>query len=557
MGKFMLKRLSISNYALIEQIELQLQSGLTVLTGETGSGKSIIMGALGMIQGKRADTQLVKDPERKCIVEAIFSMDLERFRAFFLSHDLDLDDEITIRREISSRGKSRAFINDTPVKLPILTSLCDELLDLHSQHDNLSLGDKDFLIATLDEVAGQKQSSQQYRSAFRQWNALKFELEELKEKEKEARLNEDYLLFQLKELEDLDFESIDTESVEEELATLSNAEEIKEVLSSAYTQLEFSDDSLLSALKDLEARIGRIASGSSKIEYFKERLNSAAVDLKDIAEEINDYEESLSVDESRRQELEAINDRLNQLVLKHRLNNSSELIPLKEKLEKEVSELGSLDRNIAQKEKELIDLEEDLGNLAEILSQGRRKAADLLNSETVKRLAELKMPHAELIFSLEPVDQLLANGSDELQLLFRANKGGEAQNIRKVASGGEMSRITLALKEVISSHQSLPTLILDEIDSGVSGESAERMGSLMKRISKNSQVITITHLPQVAALANHHFKVEKQTRAKDTLTGIYKLNEEERVMELATLLSGSKTTDAALENARNLLRTSD
>lgn len=549
----MLTQLSIQNYALIEHLELQLQPGMTVLTGETGSGKSIIIGALGLILGQRADSALVKDPERKCIVEAIFRVDPKRFKSAFEQHDLDLEEEITIRREISTQGKSRAFINDTPVKLPVLTEISGRLVDLHSQHDNLILGKRHFILSVLDGVADQSDSTEAYSRLYHKRQDAQKRLEELKEQEHQARLDEDYLNFQLNELEEIQFNDIDPGSLEDELNTLSNAEEIKSGLQSAYYALEEGDQNIIAVLHDILHQIERVSSNSKQLDEFKDRINSSLLELKDLASEMTDYEQNLNVDQERIAELEELNNKLNSLLHKHRLQDVAELEELKSSISERLNSMDSLEEEIRILQEELNGMNLELKAGAQKLSEGRKKAATQLERSSAQNLSDLMMPHAEMTFKLNPSEPG-PDGMDEPELLFRANKGGQAKPIQKVASGGEISRVMLAIKAVIAEHRKLPTVILDEVDTGVSGEAASRMGQLMKSLSGNAQVISITHLPQVAGLADNHFKVVKTTTASDTTTSVIALDQEQRIMELAGLLSGEETTEAAIENAKNLLR---
>lgn len=550
----MITRLSISNYALIEHLELSLQPGLTVLTGETGSGKSIIVGALGLILGQRADSGLVKDPERKCIVEAIFRVNMTRFRESFELHDLDIEEEITIRREISSSGKSRAFINDTPVNLPVLADISTRLVDLHSQHENLLLGKRNFLLAVLDQLANQEELVHTYKSKFQDYNKCIIELKNAEEEEIKARLDEDYFQFQLNELAEFDLEKLDLKSLEDELNTLSNAGSIKSTLRSLYNGLDEDERSVIGLLRHLESPLNRISGNNSTLQSFHERLSSVLVELQDLSAEIDDFEQSVSMDDERIAELESITDSINKLLQKHRVTELAELIALRDELNSRIESLDNLEDRIKELRIQRAKAQQELEFIAVKINDGRQKSADLLGKESAKKLSELLMPHASLLFKLEESEELLADGKNDVSLYFKANKGGEEKPIQKVASGGEISRVMLALKAAISEHRELPTLILDEVDSGVSGETASRMGQVMQAISKGTQVISITHLPQVAGLADHHFKVFKTTREHDTLTSVTQLNSEERIMEIAGLLSGEKTTDAAIENARSLLK---
>jgi DNA repair protein RecN (Recombination protein N) len=548
----MLKRLRISNYVLIDHAELDLSRGLTVLTGETGSGKSILLGALHLILGDRADLDVMRSPEEKCIVEAVFELNSD-LTSFFEAEDLDFEPETIVRREISPNGKSRAFINDTPVHLKTLKELGSRMVDIHSQMETSRLREKAFRFELLDACAQQLPEVRAYGIAYKQLLQLRVELEELKEQERRSKLDLDYFRFQFEEISAVAIDHIDAPALEEEAQTLRNADTIAAQLHKVSHLLEASDEAILPPVKALIQQLESTAGVHSGTREIHGRLHSAYIELQDLASEALRYAEGISHDPERLHTIEHELDQVYTLLNKHRLSTIVELIALREDLKARIEAIDTLEEVITERTLAIAKLENDLNSKADTLHQARVSAARKLEEEIEALLAELKMPHARLQFALSTNAMLGVHGKSELALLFTANKGAEPLALEKSASGGELSRLMLALKAVISKYRSMPTLILDEIDSGVSGDVAARMAETMMRMSTDMQLIAITHLPQVAAKATHHFKVLKETAQEATFTRINYLTTPERIEELAGMLSGEVITESAREHARALL----
>ena len=548
----MLKRLRISNYVLIDHAELDLSRGLTVLTGETGSGKSILLGALHLILGDRADLDVMRSPEEKCIVEAVFELNSD-LTSFFEAEDLDFEPETIVRREISPNGKSRAFINDTPVHLKTLKELGSRMVDIHSQMETSRLREKAFRFELLDACAQQLPEVRAYGIAYKQLLQLRVELDELKEQERRSKLDLDYFRFQFEEISAVAIDHIDAPALEEEAQTLRNADTIAAQLHKVSHLLEASDEAILPPVKALIQQLESTADVHSGTREIHGRLHSAYIELQDLASEALRYAEGISHDPERLHTIEHELDQVYTLLNKHRLSTIVELIALREDLKARIEAIDTLEEVITERTLAIAKLENDLNSKADTLHQARVSAARKLEEEIEALLAELKMPHARLQFALSTNAMLGVHGKSELALLFTANKGAEPLALEKSASGGELSRLMLALKAVISKYRSMPTLILDEIDSGVSGDVAARMAETMMRMSTDMQLIAITHLPQVAAKATHHFKVLKETAQEATFTRINYLTTPERIEELAAMLSGEVITESAREHARALL----
>lgn len=548
----MLKRLRISNYVLIDHAELDLSRGLTVLTGETGSGKSILLGALHLILGDRTDLDVMRSPEEKCIVEAVFELNAD-LTSFFEAEDLDFEPETIVRREISPNGKSRAFINDTPVHLKTLKELGSRMVDIHSQMETSRLREKTFRFELLDACAQQLSEVRAYSISYKQLLQLRVELDELKEQERRSKLDLDYFRFQFEEISAVAIDHIDVPALEEEAQTLRNADTIAAQLHKVAHLLEESDEAILPPLKALIQQLENTADVHSGTREIHGRLHSAYIELQDLASEALRYAEGISHDPERLHTIEHELDQVYTLLNKHRFSTVVELIALREDLKARITAIDSLEEVIAERTLAIVKLEKDLNSRADRLHQARVSAARKLEKEIQALLAELKMPHAQLQFALTINTTLGVHGKSDLSLLFTANKGAEPLALEKSASGGELSRLMLALKAVISKYRSMPTLILDEIDSGVSGDVAARMAETMMRMANDMQLIAITHLPQVAAKATHHFKVLKETAQEATFTRINYLTTPERVEELAGMLSGEVITESAREHARALL----
>lgn len=549
----MLQHLSISNYALIDQLELDLNRGLSIITGETGAGKSILLGALGLIVGKRADTQVLADDSRKCIVEGTFNVSGYDIEAFFTANDLDFEALTIIRREITPSGKSRAFVNDTPVNLGQLRELGDRLVDIHSQHETLSLNYAGFPLSMIDCYAGNEKLLKTYKAAFADFKGLEVTLTSLTEQEQKAVAEQDYVQFQFDELETarLDLEGV--ESLEHELDTLSNAEEIKAALFSASTSLTGSDENIVASIGNIRTELSRIARVHKPAEALDARLQSVYIELEDLAAEMDQQADTIEQDKERIAYVSERLDTLNGLLQKHRLQTMEELLELQTELSNKLLSFSNLDADIEATRQALEAARTNAFALARKLSENRAKQKPKIEKDVRKLLMQLGMPDAVLEVGITISEALSSEGMDKVGFLFSANKGSKPRELHKVASGGELSRLMLSIKSLLANLTAMPTIIFDEIDTGVSGEIAGKVGNIMRDMAQGHQVISITHLPQIASKGDHHLMVYKETKGKTTKSAIRPLSEEERVNEVAKMLSGETLTDAALENARVLL----
>ncbi len=552
----MLKRLSVQNYILIDQLDITLGKGLTIITGETGAGKSIILGALGLMLGQRADANLLLNKEKKCIVEGTFDVSAYGLEDFFHAHELDFDRETTIRREINPEGKSRAFVNDTPVGLQVLKELAALLVDIHSQHETLLLSNSRFQLNVVDAYAENKKIRELYKSTFSSYKTLQKELTALIDAEQKSKGDLDYLQFQFNELAALNLQSGEQLQLEQEQEKLEHAEEILGQLAKATTGLQGGEENIVSELIAVQHIVQSLRKYDDQFESLSARIQAAIVELKDVYDELDKAAGDLQVDPAR---LEWINDRLSalyQLQKKHRLSTVDELLVLQNDLEQKMLKIGSLEEEIEKKQAALKEGLTALKKVADELSASRKKAIPGIEKEINKQLVELAMPHAVLRIAQQPVDDkdtFLADGQERIQFLFSANKGMDFKELAKVASGGEMSRLMLSIKSLLARLSEMPTIIFDEIDTGISGETAARVGGILKSMAKEHQVLAITHLPQMASKGDAHFLVYKETKKSSTRSFLRELNEEERVNEIARMLSGEELTAAALENARDLL----
>ena len=548
----MLQRIHVRNFALIDELDLTLNKGLTAITGETGSGKSILLSALGLVMGERADLASLQNNSAKCIVEASFEVS-EQWRTFFESKDLDYEPVSIVRREISPAGKSRAFINDTPCNLATLKEFSGKVLDIHSQSQTRLLTDRGFLFRLLDRVADQTKSVEDWSKEYRSWKAQIAELNQLKEQEEKAAAEFDFLSFQLNELEEAGLDEIKDQDIESELSILKNADEIKAALQGISYALEESDQAIVTALRNLDQQLDSISRSHSDSEALQLRIRSVAIELQDIAQESQHISDAMEQDPERLHDLQIIQDKLFHLMTKHRLNTTEELLSLRSELQDKVGSIGSLEERIAKLQEQVTQTEGKLISSSKKIHAARVEAGKHLSKEILEELASLKLSDAKLFFDLKEEAQLNEFGCSVLQMMFSANKGSEPQLLEKAASGGERSRIMLALKAVIARHEQLPTMIFDEIDTGVSGDVASRMAGSMYSISEDVQVIAITHLAQVAGKADHHIRVEKNPNENRTLTSAKVLSRAERLEELAAMLSGSEITDSARAHASELL----
>lgn len=549
----MLKKIYVKNYALIEALEIELDSKLNIITGETGAGKSILIGALGLILGNRADTKQLFDPTRKCIVEGYFSIKDYHLKEFFDHHELEYDDETIVRREINPDGKSRAFINDSPANLQLVKLLGEQLIDIHSQHATLQLSTQRFQFLAVDSMARHSELLSQYRQSFAAYKEAQQELAELEESASKMLAELDYLEFVYNELEAAELQEGEIEELEEEQKRLENAEEIKRSMFTAAQLLEETPQAVLPALKLVLQEVQKTAKYVKVAENLTQRLESVTIELKDVANEISALSESVIADPVR---LEFVQNRLStlyNLLHKYRVANMSDLIHYHGDIEWEMMEVDRQDELLSETRQTVAALQTETRRLAEDLSIQRRETIERMEKAVQETLSEVGMPDAQLRIELLRTEHLTEYGIDKIQFLFSANKGQQPQPIGKVASGGELSRVMLALKKLIAQTSALPTIIFDEIDSGISGEVALRVGKIMEELSADMQVIAITHLPQIAAKGESHYKVYKEEIHGRAQSRLQLLQKEERILEIATMLSGANPGDTAIQHAKKML----
>lgn len=549
----MLTQLSIKNYALINELKIDFSSGLSIITGETGAGKSILLGALGLVLGNRADSSTLKDNSKKCIVEAKVSIANYNLREFFEEVDLDYEDHTIIRREILPSGKSRAFVNDTPVNLSILNDLRSNLIDVHSQHQTLSLSDTNFQFSVIDALAKNASKIESYKKGLIKLKNLKKQLEDLKTSQREANQQHDYNLHLFNELNDANLEIDEQEILEEKLEKLNNIEDIKISLSEALEISINEEIGLQTLLNTLVNRLTKISSFSKEYKDLSDRITSVKIELDDIVSELEDENENVEFNPNEAEELNYRLQLIYNLQKKHYVNSNKELLEILEELSNKIIAVESSEEVINQKESEIKEVEQKLNDLAEKISKARQKVIPSLQSALQSLLLDLGMQNARFSIKVNLKDSYFSNGKDELQFLFSANKGGSFGELKKVASGGELSRIMLAIKKILSENISLPTIIFDEIDTGVSGEISNKIATIMQQMSKQMQVITITHLPQIAAKGNNHYKVYKEDINNTTTTNLRLLSPDERIVEIAEMLSGKEFSETAITHAKELL----
>lgn len=550
----MLKTIVIRNYALIDELEIDLAKGLTIITGETGAGKSILLGALGLLLGDRADSSALNDKTKKCLVEGTFNVKEYDLKELFLANEIDYETETVIRREINPEGKSRAFINDSPVSISLLKLIGNRLVDIHSQHETLELNESVFQLNALDAVAGTEGLRAEYKTTFKSFRKLSEQLAELNERESKAKKDLDYFNFQFEELENAKLKKGEQSILEAELETLEHAKTIKSGLSKSLTMLDGQDESMIASLVEIKTTLAHLAKYNPKIAALSERINSAYIELKDIASEIETVEGDIIHDPKRSEVVQEQLDQIYRLQKKHAVKTIEELIDLCNELERKISDIGSMEDQIKKLEKEVEQERKKLLDQAVKLSKKRATAAPKLSKEVKETLNQLGMPNAELNVSLEELSEPKESGIDKVTFLFSANKGSEAQTLSKVASGGELSRLMLSLKSLLAKHTALPTIIFDEIDSGISGDVAAKTGIILEQMADSMQVITITHLPQVASKGKSHLFVYKEEQKNRTVTRIRSLSKDERVQEIAKMLSAGKVGEAAMKNAKELLK---
>ncbi len=549
----MITSLSIKNYALIEKLAIDFSKGFSIITGETGAGKSIILGAMGLVLGKRADLTSLKNKEEKCVIEAYFDISKYNLKPFFEANDLDYEDETIIRREILPTGKSRAFINDSPVNLQELQELSLFLIDIHSQQQTQELSDETVQFAIIDAIANNQNEIGNYQSLLKSFKEDKARLSSLLLKQAESIKEQEYNTFLLNELVSAQLKSGEQEQLEADFEKLNNVETIKESVDKSLALANEEQIGALSTLKEIKLSLQKIASFAPEYASLLERIASLAIELDDISDELTNCSEKLIHDPIR---LDLISEKL-QLIFnlqkKHQVTTVDELLSIQTTLENNLFELGNLESGIASLSLTIQDKTNELDVLAQIIHQKRTHAVPVLSDKLIAILATLGMPNVRFNIEIKSTDNYYQNGKDDIQFLFSANKGTDFGLLKKVASGGEMSRIMLAVKAILAQYSKLPTLIFDEIDTGVSGEIAIRMGEIMKEMSQTMQIFAITHLPQIAAKGNAHFKVFKSTVGEDTQSELQLLNEEERVIEIAQMLSGAVVSDSALNHAKSLL----
>ncbi|WP_315507423.1 DNA repair protein RecN [Capnocytophaga leadbetteri] len=550
----MLTALSIKNYALIDDLKVDFPEGFIIITGETGSGKSIMLDALSLILGKRADMSALRNKEEKCIIEAEFSLQNYEFQSLFEELDIDYDPQTIIRREILPSGKSRAFVNDVPATLEVLSRLGQVLVDIHSQHQTLALSDTSFQFAIIDAMANNKSLLTEYVQLHQLLKKEQKKLEELIEFQKNAKKEYDYNLHQLKELKSATLEEGILEELEESYEEASNIEDIKENVSESLYLLNDDNIGILNNLRELKRSFSSLTEYKKLYRDLYERIESAFLELEDLASEISDIDESIEADPDN---LEQISKKLNKiysLQKKHSVATVEELIAIQQELEEAVSKTESVDIDL-NKQKKIVE-EQHTATLkkANQLHKAREKVIPALDKKLTSFMHELGMPNGRFSITLTATDTFFANGNDELSFLFSANKGGDFGQLKKVASGGELSRIMLAVKAIMAEHTALPTIMFDEIDTGVSGEISQKMGDIMKQMSQNRQVFAITHLPQIAAKGAYHFKVFKEDSKGKTTTHLKLLTEEERIIELSEMLEGKNSGASARNHAIELLR---
>lgn len=551
----MLKRLAIRNYALIEDLDISFSDELNIMTGETGAGKSIILGALSLILGQRAEGKYFFNQQKKCVIEGTFLVNEFHLNDFFTENDLDYDKETVLRREISSDGKSRAFINDTPVNLATLKQLGEKLIDIHSQHATLEINDEDFQLLVIDTVAGNQNLLHTYREAFKAYRQTQSRLKELIALSERSKADLDYFQFQFDELEKANLSEGEQHDLEKELDALTHAEEIKRSLLTSIGLLYENEPSVIVLIKEAAINLASAERYNPEVKSLTERLNSCLIEIKDILSEIEGLEQSSLINEPRLEEVNGRLDLIYTLQKKHRAGSDTELISIREQISNKLDSILFADEDIEILKLESDQLHHKVMDLAAELNKSRNESIPKVEEQVMNTLAEIGMPNAVLQIQHEslPEGKFDLNGNNQIRFLFSANKGQSALPMNKVASGGELSRLMLSIKSLIAVHTALPTIIFDEIDTGISGEVALKVGNIMEKLSKNMQVIAITHLPQIASKGNTHYCVYKDEQTDNTHTNIRQLNEEERILELAKMLSGNNPGESAIQNARELL----
>ena len=549
----MLTELTISNFALIDQLEVNFSNGMTSITGETGAGKSILLGGLALVLGKRADLSTLKDKSKKCFVDATFSISAYGLQDFFTSVDLDYEAITTVRREIVPSGKSRAFINDTPVTLDVLQQLGDRLIDVHSQNQTMSLMQEDYQLEVLDALAKNTNSLKEYAVLLSDYKEITRKIDALSAQKTALEEERDYNRFLLDELYSAPLTENIIEELENEIQELSSVEELQENLSKAIQIIEEEQMGVTIQLNEVRASLQKVAGISDRYEQLSSRVESLRIELADVTSELSGALEMVEANPARLEMLNGQLQLINDLLKKHHSRSIEELIERRDQLEQKVMQTENLEENLQSFAKEQSKLIKQLDALSLTLSENRKNAIPVFTDQMVKILSLLGMPNARFKLELVPVDTYLSQGKEKLIFSFSANQGSDFGTLKKVASGGELSRIMLSIKAILSQFKTLPTIIFDEIDTGVSGEVAYKIADIMDHMGKYMQVMTITHLPQVAAKGAHHFKVFKETRDGSTFTQLKKLQQQERIEEVAQMLAGDALSDTALQHAKELL----
>jgi DNA repair protein RecN (Recombination protein N) len=549
----MLTQLTIKNYALIDELQVSFNNGLTIITGETGAGKSILLGGLSLILGKRAEITSVKDSSKKCVIEGVFDITKYKLKSLFTYRSWDYESITIIRREILPSGKSRAFINDTPVRLDDLQVLGKHLIDIHSQHQTLQLTNDNFQFQIIDALANNAKILSEYNAELKYFKKITSEISVLQNQKSAAVKALDYNVFLLKELKEVTLVDGELVLLEKEFETLNNIEAIKDTLNHSQHLLSHEETGVSINLRDIKLQLSKLVSYGEQYQSIYDRIDSSLIELDDIFNEIETLQDQIDINPNRLEVVSAKLHVLQHLMHKHTAASIAELIALRDELEAKVLVTENLDDSILEKEKEKLQVISKLQVLSKSIHNNRSQAIPKLVQQLESILAELGMPNAKFNIQLVAVNTFLSNGSDDLEFLFSANKGGQFNDLKKAASGGELSRIMLAIKHVLSKYTQLPSIMFDEIDTGVSGEISQKMGAIMQDMSKTMQVFTITHLPQIASKGDHHFKVYKEDINELTQTQLKKLTAEDRVVEIAQMLGGSNVSNSALEHAKQLL----
>lgn len=551
----MLQHLSIQNYALIDQLEIDFSEGLTIITGETGAGKSILLGALSLLVGQRADTQVLQDKNKKCIVEGIFKINTTSFKSFFEKHELDNELLTTIRREINPEGKSRAFINDTPVNLNQLKEFGNKLIDIHSQHETLMLNDSGFQMSVIDACIQHNGLLNEYQSEFKRYKEIENKLKKLIEEERQAKKDIDYFQFLYNEIEEADLKAEEQAELEQELEMLNNTEEITSNLSKASYILDGDEKNLLSDLNEIKILLDHLSKFNTSIHALNERVKSSYIELKDIKDELNYLQQEVIFNPQRLEDITGRLDTVYRLQQKHHVKTIHELLELKESFSDKLNAASSLETQINKLNEEIESLRKTISLSVQKISEERRKVIPEIEKNVSSMLYALSIADARFKIEHSLLETFTHDGIDKIKFLFSANKGSDFKELNKVASGGELSRLMLSIKSLVAQSNSLSTIVFDEIDTGVSGDVADKVGTIMEKMAASMQVITITHLPQIASKGGVHLFVYKENSGERTLTRIKNLKKEERIQEIAKMLSSGEPGNAAIKNAKELLRT--